>query len=91
MKPTESGDDILVGYDCQARLPSGNVDRAVIREPKAGRDGLTAIVKFVQWRSLYVKQGAVVSFACVWLPKAEAIAQGYITGKDGPNRKVLPR
>lgn len=80
--PAESGDDILVGYDCTARLPDGKTNTIAIREPPAGSDGARAIVQYVEWRKPYAEAGVPVSFRCVWLSRSEAIRQGFITGRD---------
>lgn len=80
--PTESGDDVLIGYDCEARTTEGClVDSAAIREPLVGSDGERAIVQYIRWRKPQAEAGRRVYFRSVWLSRSDAIAQGYLTGR----------
>jgi len=75
---TTCGDRILVAYACQAILPDGTIDVAILQEPEAGYEGPRALAQFIGFRALYASLGAAVSFTCIWLTRPDAIAQGFI-------------
>ncbi|HMA91203.1 MAG TPA: hypothetical protein VKP30_00895 [Polyangiaceae bacterium] len=59
------GDDVLIGYTVEALFPDGTIDSAHIFEPQIDNpDG----------------PRATTTVAAEWVPRAEAIAQGFIRG-----------
>ncbi|MGC4063156.1 MAG: hypothetical protein QM784_00600 [Polyangiaceae bacterium] len=82
MKPPTSGDAVLVGYECRARLAGQVVAETSIREPKVDASGPSAIAQYLEWRRRHMSLGLVVSFQSVWLSRREAAALGFIEGSD---------
>ena len=76
---TSCGDLVLVAYACQAILPDGTIDVAILHEPQAGSEGPKALAKFIGYRALYASLGAAVSFTAIWLSQADAAAQGFVS------------